>query len=179
MASSLASGMLGRAWLERGEPATAIPLLEDAVERLNSIPVTSAVSRNMAFLGEAYLMVGDVGRARAMVADALALSREAASTFNVAVAERALGRIALATGDPAAVDYLRSSLQAFTACEAAIDVAVTHVWLAEAQAAAGDPAAARAHLDLACEAFTTANTPRRLEAARALAVRLGLAPAIS
>jgi len=71
MASSLTSGVLGWAHLERGEVATAIPLLQQAVERLRSIPVMSAAARNRVFLAEAYLMDGDVKMAR----EALAISQ--------------------------------------------------------------------------------------------------------
>jgi len=55
--------------------ATLISLLQQAVERLSSIPVRSAATRNMVFLGEAYLIGGDITRAARTAREALAMSQ--------------------------------------------------------------------------------------------------------
>jgi DNA-binding SARP family transcriptional activator len=179
MASSLTSGMLGMAMLARGEAAAAIGLLEQAVERLSSIPVRSAVARLTVFLGEAYLLLGDRGRARDVTRGALAMSQAGGSLLTAGLAERLLGRIAVAERDVArALRHLAQALETFARCEAALEGAMTRLLLAEVHHAAGDPAAARQHLAAACQGFTAANAPRRVAAARELARTLGIdAPA--
>jgi DNA-binding SARP family transcriptional activator len=180
MASGLTSGVLGWTHLERGEVATAIPLLQQAVERLSGIPVMSAAARNMVFLAEAYLMDGDVTRAGKTAREALAISQAGTSLFNVGLAERALGRIALAQHDVAgAGDHLLRSLDAFIGCDAAVEGALAHALLAEVRAAQADPTAARDHLVTASNVFVAAGAPKRVAAIRDLARELAVeVPAI-
>lgn len=176
LAANLAKGCLGLAYLEGGAAAPAIPLLEEAVEQLGRIPIRYGERRSMAILSEAYLLAGDVTRARVTASRARELSQVDAMPFNVGLAERALGRITRAGGDlKGAEGYLSRALVTFTACSATFEGARTHLILADVRAAQGDKEAASTHLATALATFEAAGAPRRAAQARELARSLGIA----
>jgi tetratricopeptide (TPR) repeat protein len=176
LAAGLATGALGHAYLEGGDAASAIPPLEQAVETLGRIPIRTSERRYLALLSEAYLLGGDVARARETASRTLALSQADGTPFNVGLAQRALGRIARAQSDlDEAEQHLSHALQTFTGCSAVFEAARTRVDLAAVRARKGDEDAAREHLRVAVAAFDAAGAPKRAAEARDLARSLGTA----
>jgi DNA-binding SARP family transcriptional activator/tetratricopeptide (TPR) repeat protein len=173
-ANSLATGSLGLAYLELGDPA-AVRTLEKAVEQLTRIPLRQGVVRHLVYLSEAHLLTGDLARARETAARAREMSQADEVLFNIGLVERAHGRIAQIDKDlPAAADLFRRALAAFTDSEATFETGRTHVDAAVVAAARGDVDAARTHFAAALAAFATAPAPRRAAATRHLMTALGL-----
>ena len=140
-ASGLASGALGYALLQRGDAMDAVKVLEEVVERFKRIPFRTAVARHMAYLSEAYLMIGDGDRARAAADEALELGRGDRNEYTMGLAERARGRIARAQQCPdAAREHFARALTSFTACEATFEARRTQLDLTELCATEGKAA---------------------------------------
>ena len=175
-AESLASGALGLAYLEQGDAASAVPLLRRAVDQLASIPLRQGVVRHLIYLSEAYLLDGDVERARQTAREAATMGESSRNSYNAGLTGRALGRISFRAGERArAQAQLATALKAFTACEATFEMARTRCDLAEVLAARGDRDGAAEQLALASQVFGRAAAPRRVAAVSELACRLGLA----
>ena len=175
LTASLNTGVLGHAYLEQGDAAVAIPLLEQAVETLGSIPIRWSELRCRVFLGEAYLMTGDATRARETAGRALELAHGIGWSFGIALAQRALGRIARAAGDPVeAESCLTKALGSFGECRAAFEAARTRLDFAALLGTQGNTAAAREHLAAALAPLEAANAPKRVAEARNLARTLGV-----
>jgi DNA-binding SARP family transcriptional activator len=165
-ASGLASGALGHAHLQRGDAAAAIKVLEEVVEHFQRMPFRSAVGRHMAYLSEAYLLAGQLARARTIGEEALELGRVDRNQLIIGLAERALGRIALATRRLAdAHAHLSRALAAFSECEATFEAGRTHMDLGDLFTAENHPSRVREHLAVAGEIFAAANVPDAAAAA--------------
>ncbi len=166
---AMVSSALGLAHLERGDGPAAVAILEEVVQQLGTSPVRSGEARNMALLGEAWLLAGDPARGRDIAARALEISQSEGMKFNTGLAQRTLGRIALAGGDGrTAHDCLAAALEAFTACDACFEAARTRVDLARLFALTGALERAREYAAAAIAVFEAANAPRQREAAEAL-----------
>jgi DNA-binding SARP family transcriptional activator/tetratricopeptide (TPR) repeat protein len=166
-ATGLASGALGHAHLQRGDAAAAIKVLEEVVEHFQRMPFRSAVGRHMAYLSEAYLLAGEHDRARKSAEQALELGLADRNQLIIGLSERALGRIALATGRPVeARAHLPRALGAFTECEATFEAGRTHMDLADLFTAENHPSTVCEHLAVAGEIFAAANVPHAAAAAR-------------
>jgi DNA-binding SARP family transcriptional activator/tetratricopeptide (TPR) repeat protein len=166
---AMVSSALGLAYLERGDGAASVEILGPVVEQLRTNPVRSGEARNMALLGEAWLLAGDARRGHETAARALEISQAEGMTFNVGLAQRAVGRIALASEDVTMARHsLTAALAAFTACDARFEAARTQVDLARLFAIAGDTELARDHLAVAITVFEAANAPIQRAAALAL-----------
>lgn len=173
--AGLLSGTLGYAYLEQDDAVSAVPLLEEVVDQLKRSPVRSGQIRHMALLGEAYLLTGDRTHAHEIAAQALELAEIDGMPLNIAITQRALGRITRAGGDlEAAHRYLSAALQMFTRCGATLEVARTRLDLAAVRGARGDRDGAREHLVAALAVFDSANAPKRAAAARDLACSLAI-----
>ena len=182
MTSSLLSGAMATAELERGGGAVAVTLLTEVVKRLAQSPVRSGEVRHLVLLAEAHLLAGDGGQAREVAQHAAAMGETDGAPFNIGLARRALGRIALADGDVGGAQAdLAAALATFTAMGATFEVARTHVELGRACAARGGHAAALEHFRAAGRIFDAARAPRRTAEVADLARTLGieLAPADS
>jgi len=175
MTSSLLSGSMAMAELERGGGAVAVTLLTEAVKRLAQSPVRSGEVRHLALLSEAHLLAGDRTHAREVAEHASAMGEADGAPFNLGLARRALGRIALAEGDLArAHEQLAGALATFEAMGATFETARTHVDLGRACAARGAAADAHEHLSAARRIFEAAHAPRRTAEVVELAGALGL-----
>jgi DNA-binding SARP family transcriptional activator len=177
MTSSLLTGSMAMAQLERGDGAGAVSLLAEVVKRLAQSPVRSGEVRNLALLSEAHLLAGDRLHARELAERAVAMGEADGAPFNIGLARRALGRIALADGDLAgAQQHLTAALSTFAAMGATFEMGRTHVELGRASAAQGASPEAREHFRAACRIFDAAHAPRRtarvVEGAAALGIEL-------
>jgi transcriptional regulator with AAA-type ATPase domain/tetratricopeptide (TPR) repeat protein len=141
--TAFATGQLGHAYLERGDPARAIPLLDQAIDLLGTLGVRPTQGRFLAWLSEACLAQGVADRAEALANRGLEISRQAVYPYGVALAERALGTAIGASGrfGEAGV-HLAEALRMFESMQAAFESARTRLARAEFAAASGERDAA-------------------------------------
>ncbi|MBI2524718.1 MAG: sigma 54-interacting transcriptional regulator [Candidatus Rokubacteria bacterium] len=119
-----AMGTLGLAFLERHDPAGAIPWLEGAVEQARRFTNRRVEGRFLVFRGQAYLGLGRLDEARRSVAAGLEMCRTTRFAYGTGLGERALGEVALAAGrlDEAAT-HLARARDLFTAVGSPHEVA--------------------------------------------------------
>jgi len=176
-----ALGWLGAAHLEGEDARQAFPLLEEAIARLQSLSGSGGYRYRQidgvfrALLCEAYLAENDLERARAIGEQALDIARTGGFPVAVGYAERAVGRLALATGKfQDAEAALERARRTFLDSEARAQAARSHLPLAEARAARGDRNGATVDLRTAGELFVTMRAPCLVERTQRLAERLGV-----
>ena len=181
VAKAGAIGWLGAAHLENEDAGQAIPLLEDAIGRLQELSGTGGYRYRQidgmfrALLSEAYLAKDDVEQARAIGEQALDIARTGGWGVAIGYAERAVGRLALTLGKlDDAEAALERSIRTFADVEARAQVARSHLPLAELRAARGDHVAAAAELRAARQLFTNMRAPRLVEYTQRLAGQLGV-----
>ncbi|HEY2995878.1 MAG TPA: AAA family ATPase [Methylomirabilota bacterium] len=181
---AVAAGYLGAAYLESGDALRAIPVLEETARDLRVMAGAGArryrqvESYFTSTLAEAYARSGRLDTARAMATSAAATAHDSSWLVAVGYAERALGVIAGATGEPArAAESFDRSIEAFTTCEARYHAARAHLLRAEVAHTLDDRAAVTTHLRAAHDAFrllhVSAWVQRAQEAGRRLGVDLG------
>ena len=171
--AAVARGILGGVHLEKGEVLEAISLLTSAADDCARFGVRQTAGWFTTLLAEAWLGRGDVERARALAADGLRVTEAIGYRYGLGWAQRALGRIALASGEAAdAAEHLGRAHETFTAIEARHEVARTHLDLARLARARRDQDAVKRHLETATRLFETLRLPRWLDHARQLAATL-------
>src|SRR3990167_6127861 len=155
-AQAVARGYLGYAHLQKQESTLAALHFQDAVNSWEAFHMPQLEGWIGAWLAEALLLEGDVGRARAQAGEALRAARAARFPFAISVALSAQGRIARAGGArDAGGGRLGESLEVLTGIAARYEAARTRLDLAEVVGARGDRDGARAHLKEACRLFET------------------------
>jgi tetratricopeptide (TPR) repeat protein len=171
-----ASGHLGSAYLEKGDPAHAVPLLQQSVRQFSEIaPVGQARGWFTMQLGEAYLLDGELERARELTDRGLEILEKAGYRRGIAWGRRTLGRIALAShAYSEAEDQFNQALATFVAVSAAFEAGRTHLALADLAHVQGDVAGAAGHLDEAHTMFTALGVPAYAERTREVASKLGV-----
>jgi DNA-binding SARP family transcriptional activator/tetratricopeptide (TPR) repeat protein len=171
--SALASGRLGYAYVENGEGAPAIPLLEEAATQVGRFNFRQVQASYHAFLAEAHLLNGDCVTARTLATGAVDLARRTGFRYAEARAQRALGYVAQAAGDLAEAErWLEESLATFRAAHARFEVARTLVRLGEVVALRGGPGAG-GRVEAARSTFAALGLPGHAARAEAVAARLG------
>ena len=167
-----AVGFMGLAQLERGEPARAIPLLEQVVGQL-TVPTRRELFNVP--LGEAYVRAGDMERARAIGAAVEETAARSSSRWRRGRAARLAGAIAGAEGRYGEADRLLAQAASdLEAVPAPLEVARVHVAAARLAMVRDDRATVEAQLDLARDRY--AGLPLRLD--RLESLRTGRAAAI-
>jgi tetratricopeptide (TPR) repeat protein len=167
--TAFATGQLGHAYLERGDPTRAIVLLESAVVQLDDLGVRPTQGRFLAWLSEALLAEGAIDRADAVARRSLEINRAAVFPYGIALAERALGAVAAARGRAGEAEvYFRGALRAFESMHAAFEVARTRLALAGLALAAGRRDEAARQAADAERAFAELGAPPYAERARRL-----------
>jgi transcriptional regulator with AAA-type ATPase domain/tetratricopeptide (TPR) repeat protein len=179
--ATLALTVMGQAYLEQAEPAQAIPVLEQVLQRYRQFRFVQGEGRAAALLGEAYLLHGDLVQAQAIAQQGLDVSRAIHYGWGMGMAQRTLGRIALARGDlDEAWEHFQGALQVFTTLQARCEVGRTHLALAELARLQQDHERVHACLREAFESFTTLHVPKYLERTTRLAEACGvLLPALA
>jgi tetratricopeptide (TPR) repeat protein len=173
--AALARGYLGYAYVEGGDPARAIPLLEQTLQQYRQFRFQAALGQFTTFLSEAYRIQGNYGQARALALEGLALEREVQRLEGVAWAQRVLGRIAQAQGALAEAEHLfQEALQAFVSSQVQFEVGRTYLDLAAAAQARQDRHTVTACLDKAHQLFRTLQVPKYLERAVQMAAACGV-----
>ncbi len=172
--TALGTGRLATAYLEHGEAAHALPLLERAVNQLAAFRFPQLQGLFTALLSEARLLTGDPTGARDAAERGVALTRDAGYPFGAAWAQRALARIARAAGDvEAATAHLTEALGGFASAHARFEVARTQLELAELAHARGDRADAVVQLTAAAEALASMRISRYDERVTAVRTAIG------
>src|SRR5262249_24269991 len=98
---AFATGFLGFAHMEKGEPVKAIGALEDAIPLVHDFGLKAIEGWFTAFLAEANRMQGRLDRAEALAEEAHRISTEANYSVAVGWAEITPGRAAIDRPDPA------------------------------------------------------------------------------
>jgi tetratricopeptide (TPR) repeat protein len=173
--SAYANGQLGYAYLEGGDAARAIPLLEQTIDWFTQSRVRQTPGRFMASLSEAYLATGQLDRAERLAEQSLEISRDVKFLYAVGLAQRAAGKIVHARGDlEAAGRWFGDAFETFSGMRAPFEVARTQVALAEVAHARKDGSAAALHLRDAITAFRGLRVPRYEARAARLAGSWGM-----
>ncbi len=189
-----AHAILAMVETETGDASRAIPRLEASLQELGSFRLRQAAV--LLFLAEAYRLEGDLAQARDVARRVHEMSRDMSFVWAHAMAERALGRIALDGHDVALTRaHLDTALRLFAAIPAGFERGRTHLDLAlAALATRGEPLVlpavegdavsgrrrlhrtsaleAAAHIDAARRLFTAARAPAYLARAERLAADL-------
>ena len=174
--TAAALGFLGYAYLEKGDFPRAIKALESSVERLRQAGMRQLLGWFSAFLADAWLFSGRPAEARKLAGEALATTESVKFRYGSGMAQRALGRIVQADGDPErAKAWFEKALESFRSIQAPFEVARTRLDLA-LLAGSGSEEAAR-QLGEARRIFAELRVPHYAERAERLAAKL--APARS
>ena len=172
--TAFANGMLGFAYREHGDYDRAIAHLERAIEPLRQFSNSRQVSWYEGWLSEAHLRRGDPELARELALRAVAVAGEVRFQWPVGVAQRALGRIALAAGEfSEATERLLEALETFTAIGARFEEGSTRLDLAACAGRENQAQRAAAHLAEARAIFDRLPAPKYRERAKGLAGELG------
>ncbi|MGH7319864.1 MAG: hypothetical protein ACRELA_09625, partial [Candidatus Rokuibacteriota bacterium] len=122
------------------------------------------------FLGEAYLLSGQIERARDFVSRGREIAAEVRYLYGFGWAQHALGRVAQASGMPAeARAHFEAARDTFTLIQARFMVGRTRLSLAELAHAHGDREAAATQLQAAHATFRLLRVPEYVARAERLA----------
>ncbi len=174
--TATALGFLGYAFLEKGDPVEAIPVLERAIQLTSQFRYRPFQGLFTTFLAEASLLNGDIEKARALASQGLELTRDTKYWFGVGSAQRTLGRIAQASGALSEAEtHLNEAFDTFASIQARFEMGRTHLALAELAHAQGNHEAAATHLKEAHHLFRTLRVPKYVERTEQLAREFGVA----
>ncbi len=172
---AVASGFLGHALLEKGDLEEAAQKLEPALAQMKEAGMQQIQGWFAAYLAEAYAALGRLDRAQTVGEEGLAAAQAAQFRYGVALAQRALGVVALEKGDSAgAENWLRQALATFTELETPFEIGRTWLRLAHSALAAGKRDEAGIAFKTASETFERLYVPKYLEQAQRLAAESGL-----
>jgi tetratricopeptide (TPR) repeat protein len=173
--TSAGRGFLGYAYLEKGDFGNAVETLEDSVGRLRGTGMQQLLGWFSAYLAEAYLGLEMIPEAREAAREAVATTQEVKFWYGIAIAQRAVGRVAAAAQDTDEAEArLEEALRGFLTLEAPFEVARTRLDLAALAHACGDNKKAFDQLRQAWTAFLGLKLPRHAERAQELAARMGV-----
>jgi class 3 adenylate cyclase/tetratricopeptide (TPR) repeat protein len=175
--SAYSMGFLGFSYREKGDHAQAASLLQSSIQLLTEFRYGRLVAWLTGWMSEAQLWSGDLATAAETARRALDLSEQVAYPWAVAVAQRALGRVSLATKDLAAArGRLDEARSAFGRMRCRFDLAVTHMDLAKLQHRLGDSSDAGLELDAARVLLSELEAPIYQARIDELAVELEVGP---
>jgi tetratricopeptide (TPR) repeat protein len=142
---------LGRAYASAGSTREAVALFERALEQLARVEPENLAARvrYSTYLSYALTDLGELQRAKAVVAEVFASAGEAADRYTRVRLYWSLGRLALEQAQPlAALDNFRRAIALLEATEDTVHLARAHVACADATITAGDDlGGALHHLD--------------------------------
>jgi tetratricopeptide (TPR) repeat protein len=161
---AFAMGALGYAFLEKGDTAEAVSLLQDAAHSMHQLQRHRLHGLYTTLLGKASLIQGDLDKAHDLALQGLTLCSETDYRFGVGWAQRVLGRIAWARGIlTPAEQHVREALAIFTTLPARFEIGRTHLLLLELVHLQGRDEEAAKHAATALELFATSQAPKYLE----------------
>lgn len=178
--SAYSTGWLGFCHRENGDHVEAVDHLERSIAALRGFGYSRLVGWFSAWLADAYLLAGRSQDARRAATEGLEVSGDVGYPWAVAVATRAVGRIAEADGDlGAAAERMADALHRFATIDADFDAAVTRLDLARVTAGSGDDTGARALARTALAAFDAMAAPAYSGRARAMLGAHGVTAAVA
>jgi len=156
-----ALGYQGAAYLEQGDAAQAIALLEQSIQHWQRFRFPQLQGWFTALLGEAWLRCDNIAKGQELARQGLAITQEVQFVYGVGVAQRVLGRAAQANGAfTEAETYFQAALQTFTAMSARFEIGRTHLARADLAYAQENRTAAAQHLHEAHRLFVALRVPR-------------------
>jgi predicted ATPase len=162
--TALALEFLGYAYLEQGNLAEAIPVLERAVEEALRYRSRQVQSWCKAYLGEAYRLDQQLDKAQQFASQGYELASSIQHGWGAALAQRTLGRLAYTRGNLAeAAALLQETLDTFASIHARFEAGRTHLDLAALAHTQGNQTGATAHLTQAQVLFTALQVPLYVE----------------
>lgn len=174
-----ATGWMGYAYLEKGDPAEAIPKLEFASNRCAQYGYRTLQLFFDVWLAEALRTDGQTERAGGVANEAVDAGREVGSPYVSAWALRVLGRMALSVGALEEAERRLTQAHAiFTEIESHFESGKAHLDLAELARLRHDEGRARQHVKAARAVFARCQAARYVERAEAFE-RVTNSPAMS
>jgi tetratricopeptide (TPR) repeat protein len=168
--TAFALGLLGYAYLEKGDPLQAMPVLERSVDLMGQFGYAQLQGWFTVWLGEAYLLDGKLEEARAFAERGMDLSCDSKFLVATGWAQRVFGRIARAThAFQEAERYFTAALGTFTSIQARFEVGRTHLALAELARAQQRPDDLARHVSAAHRLFTALEAPCYVQRSACLA----------
>ena len=156
-----------------GQPAAGVAMLAEAVAWLESSHLRYGRLLSTLRLAEGHLLLGDHSRARALLTDVAATSRDFGYRHVEGVAERLLGECLTPDDPTAAAAHLATAVELLDQVGARNDAAKARVAQAGLREAAGDVDGARRRLVDALATFEELGTLGEPAAVRAALARLG------
>jgi class 3 adenylate cyclase/tetratricopeptide (TPR) repeat protein len=174
LGTAAAMNTLGMCYIEKGDPAPAIPILERAAGALAEFGFRQLHGVATIFLAQACLADGQVERAYELASRALEIALDPSFPWAVGWAQRLLGRIAHQRGSLEEADArLREALATFGGFDGRFEVGRTRLDLAALAHAQGDRDAAVGHLREARMLFEAVRVPTYVERTEAIAQQYG------
>jgi tetratricopeptide (TPR) repeat protein len=170
-----AMGWLGYAYLEKRAPREAIPMLEQAAQRLRQYRYHRLEGLYTLFLAAAQVLQNDFDKADFFASRGFTLVRDEQYRYGIAWAQRVLGHIALGRDEiEAAQDHCKQALSTFAALPARFEMGRAHLDLADLAQRRDQRKAITFHLTEAYQLFSALNVPAYIERATQRASELGL-----
>jgi class 3 adenylate cyclase/tetratricopeptide (TPR) repeat protein len=165
---------LGKAHSEGGDPAHAVPVLEQAVQLADRVRSLQFRCWFRTMLGDAYLLDGQTNKAREVLDQALETSAEVKFLLGVGLSYQVLGRIERSEGFLAeAHGHLTDALQTLASINCRFEAGRTHLDLAVLAHAQRKTQAIATHLKEAHSLFRALRVPRYVERSEGLAKEFG------
>jgi DNA-binding NtrC family response regulator/tetratricopeptide (TPR) repeat protein len=172
---AVAVGWLGFAYMEKGDAAEAIPLLEQVAAQFSRFGYRPLQGWFTAFLAEAYRISGQFDVAREVATKSLQIATDSQVGVATGWARLSLGRIANATRAHAeAESHLKTALDTFAGIQSRYEMGRTQMDLAIAAHAQGKVEAAAASLRSAHDQFKALSVPNYLRRVQQLASDLAI-----
>ncbi|HSB78082.1 MAG TPA: hypothetical protein VLM91_04795, partial [Candidatus Methylomirabilis sp.] len=167
--------VLGKAYVEGGDLAHAVPVLEQAVQLGDQVRSRQYTAWFRTMLGEAYLLSGQLDKAREVANRALDIATDASFSLGIGWSDQVIGRIAQAAGSVREAEgHLTKALQSFTSIGAKFEAGRIHFFMAALAHVQGDHDAEASHINEAYSIFTALHTPKHAERSERLAREFGV-----
>jgi class 3 adenylate cyclase/tetratricopeptide (TPR) repeat protein len=166
---------LGKAYVEAEEPAQAIPVLEQAVELADRVRSLQFRCWFRTILANAYVLRGDLDKARDAALKALEVSADIHFLLGVGWSDQVLGRVARAQGNIVeAARKFDAAIVTFDAIGARFELASTYLDRATLSQAQRNAVQLRERLNHAQELFAALQAPKYTERVGRLREQLDL-----
>lgn len=173
--ATCALGWCGYTYLEKGESAAAMPLLQRAIDHLQRYNAPRLQGLYTVFLAAAYLAQQNLTQASAVASEALEIVASVQYRAGIAHAQRVLGHIALAGGNhDTARDCLHTAVELFHTMGARFEEGRTHLLRAELTAHHANRTLAAEPMAQALALFRSLELPLHIEQTVQRAHTLGL-----
>jgi class 3 adenylate cyclase/tetratricopeptide (TPR) repeat protein len=166
---------LGIAYVEKGDPVQAIPLLQRSAAQAGQFRQRPLQGWAITLLAESHLLTQDLEQAQVLALQGLEIARVIKNVWGMGIAQHILGRIALARGALAEAEtHLTATLQIFTTMQAGFQAGRVQLDLATLAHAQGHQETVVTHLKAAQALFRTLRVPKYVERTAQLASALGV-----